>query len=174
MFTRRNIMITNVLLFVLSISSLASILPKNSTYYYLVDVLYCDNTQYMRGCRHEIGHKMDYDLGVPSESYEFGQALKGYMLSEFKKDDPSELSKILIEYPGVYYYEPTQTSSTQKELYAAIYSWADGNVSRIPKELRPFYSKDRSYLRLYSCLSKRDNFNVCDQTSFSYIEGVAQ
>lgn len=137
-------------------------IPTTSSYSFLIGVLDCNNLNPLMGCRHEIGHRMDHDLGVPSESYEFGNALQIYMLAEFNKDAPSELAEFLIIYPGVFVHV-NSPASTAKEVYAAIYAWSDGDLSKIPDTLRRFYSSDRSYLDLYECLAK-PGLNVCDRS----------
>jgi len=159
-----------VLLF-LVISSLitASFTPAVSSYSFWSNILDCNNVNYMRGCRHEIGHKMDDDLGLISESSEFGTALTGYMLHELKTEKPSELSEVLIGYPGVFSHYSGQ-GSAQQEIYAGIYSWANGDLSKIPQTLRPFFSSDQSYLDLYECLSRENRLNLCNRTSISYIK----
>lgn len=134
-------------------------IPDASSYSFLVHVLDCDNVEYLRGCRHEIGHKMDDDLGKPSESYEFEITLQYYILTELAKDQPSELATFLDTYPD----------HEKVELYAAIYAYVDGNVYMMPEIFQRFYSTDVSYLELYSCLSRPNRMNICDGTNFSYI-----
>ena len=142
--------------------------PSKSSYSPLLGILDCNNLSHLGGCRHEIGHKMDHDLGVISESYEFGNALQQYMLSEMGKSQPSYFAKFLITYPGVYAYTH-QNVSTQQELYAGLYAFVRGDISKMPVEFQKFYSTDPYYLKLYSCLSNLNRINICDGTSFSYI-----
>ena len=158
-----------ILLVVISVSLLSNeLIPGLSSYSFNLGVLDCNNLDHLKGCRHEIGHKMDHDLGMPSESYEFGKALQNFMFFELNlKEEPSELGWLLFLYPGVYTHG--DGSPPQRELYAAIYAWAEGDYSRIPDVFKPFYSPDPSYLELYDCLAD-PGINVCG-TSISNLKG---
>lgn len=145
--------------------------PNQSSYSFLTGVLDCYNIQHMRGCRHEIAHKMDQEEGMISKTPEFGHSVQTYLLKELRKENPSELAQILITYPGVYIYEPTQISSPQVEVYAAIYAWAEGDLHRIPRGLRKYYSSSPFYLSLYSCLSNPQQINICYGKNISYLAG---
>ena len=139
----------------------------DSRYIYGLNILICDNTEYLRGCRHEIGHKMSVDMRMDGKSKEFSNAISAFIYLEMKKEKPSELATFLILYPNMYqfgdWYQPMM------ETYAAIYAWADGDVSKIPELLRGFYSPDKYYQNLYSCLTKGPGVNICDRSNISIL-----
>jgi len=144
--------------------------PTGSSYSFMVNVLDCDNINYMSGCRHEIGHKMDDELNMPSLSKEFGGAVQLYILAEMKKPDTSALALIILTHPGVYSYDSTHPIMIQREVYASIYAWAEGDINLIPDIFKSFYSTDRSYLDLYECLAQ-PGFNVCNGLNISNMKG---
>ena len=145
--------------------------PATSSYLFWANVLDCNNTTYLRGCRHEIGHKMDDNLNQPSQSYEFSVAVNSYLLKEYRYGHPSDLAIYIHDYPAIYKeYYPTQ-KAMRRELYAAIYAHVNGDISLIPRGIRRFYSKDPLYESLYSCLAQPGQFNICGMDSFSYIAG---
>jgi len=167
----RKFLITITTLIVMASLFMGVFTPSRSSYLFLVNGVGVLDCNYFYGCRHEIGHKMDQDLGFPSESPEFGHALQMYMLVELKREAPSDLSVFLIMYPGVFAAYPGQGGgSLQNELYATVYTEANGDISLIPESLQPFYSKDQKYLDLYSCLTRPNRFNICDGTNFSYMD----
>jgi hypothetical protein len=159
---------------ILTIVLLFEINPGASSYSYDLNILDCNNTKYMGGCRHEIGHKMDDDLGSPSLSPEFGQAVQLYiMVGLGNGKSPDKLAVMLLTHPGVYQYDRTHPVMVQREIYATIYAWANGNISKIPPSLRRFYSTDKSYKELYSCLTQYNHFNICGYKNFSYLKGAS-
>lgn len=140
----------------------------DSRYIYHLNILICNNTEYLHGCRHEIGHKMSVDMAMEGKSTKFSNAVSAFIYLEMKKDKPSDLAIFLILYPNMYqfgdWYQPMM------EEYAAIYAWADGDISKIPELLRGFYSPDNYYKELYSCLVKRPGVNICDGSNISILE----
>lgn len=137
--------------------------PGTSSYSFELNILDCDNIQYMSGCRHEIGHKMDDDLGSPSLTSEFGNAVQLYIMVGLMHTPQDKLAVTLLTYPGVFQYDKTHPLMIQREVYAAIYAWVDGDVSKLPDSFKPFYSDDPSYLDLYDCLAK-NGLNICGQS----------
>ena len=134
--------------------------PQRSSYSYNLNILDCNNIEPLKGCRHEIGHKMDDDLGMPSQSIEFNSAMQAHVLVEMSTLEVPDDTAILISlYPD----------RDPREMYAAIYASVDGNIALLPKTLQSFYSKEVSYLTLYDCLA-RSGFNVCG-LSFSNLKG---
>ena len=160
-----------IIVSILTIVLLFEINPGASSYSYDLNLLDCNNTKYMAGCRHEIGHKMDDDLDSPSLSPEFGHAVQLYIMVGLRGQSQDRLAAILLTYPGIFQYDQSHPVMVQREIYASIYAWADGDISRIPESLRGFYSTDESYLDLYSCLSRSNTFNICDFKNFSYVKG---
>lgn len=135
-------------------------MPQRSSYSYNLNILDCNNIEPLKGCRHEIGHKMDDDLGMPSLSIEFNSAMQAHVLAEMSTLEVPDDTAILISlYPD----------RDPREMYAAIYSSVDGRIEDLPPTLQAFYSTDPSYLRLYDCLA-RPGFNACG-LSFSNLKG---
>ncbi len=159
-----------VLFSILAIAYGLEFKPGTSSYSLHFRTLDCNNTIYMRGCRHEIGHKMDQDLGMPSQSPEFGNAVQQFLLSDLHQPMPSTLAIALVTYEGVYSRSKNNPGSPVIEIYAAIYAWSDGDLSKLPESLRVFYSSDPSYLKLYDCLAVPNQLNICDGRNFSFIK----
>lgn len=136
------------------------LIPQRSSYSYRLDVLDCNNLEPLKGCRHEIGHKMDDDLGMPSMTSEFSVAILAHVLVETRPMEvPDDVAILVRLYPD----------RDPREIYAAIYASVDGRIERLPASLQPFYSTDPSYLTLYRCLAQT-GFNFCGG-SFSYLKG---
>ena len=134
--------------------------PQRSSYSYNLNILDCNNIEPLKGCRHEIGHKMDDDLGMPSQSIEFNSAMQAHVLVEMSTLEVPDDTAILISlYPD----------RDPREMYAALYSSVDGDIARLPVALRRFFSTDPSYQRLYDCLAQI-GFNACG-LSFSNLKG---
>ncbi len=162
-------------LFLLYAAFIYEINPSASSYSYDLNILDCNNISHMQGCRHEIGHKMDDDLGLPSMSEEFGHAVQLYILVGLADGrNPDRLAVTLLTFPGIFQYDSSHPKMVQREIYAAIYAWFDGDVSKMPKIFWSFYSTDPSYLELYSCLAKPGQFNICDGLNFSLLKGEKQ
>lgn len=135
------------------------LMPSRSSYSFNLGILDCDNIERLTGCRHEIGHKMDDDLGMPSLSKEFAIAIRAHVLVETRPMEvPDDVAILIKLYPD----------RDPREIYAAIYSLVDGDVERLPAFIQPFYSTDPSYLRLYDCLAQ-PGLNVCGR-SVSYLK----
>ena len=137
------------------------LIPNSSSYSSSLGVLDCNNVEPLRGCRHEIGHKMDDDLGRPSSSEEFAIAVEAYAILNLDLLlNPDEVAMFIRLYPD----------KRSNELYAGLYSYVDGDISKLPKSLQQFFSKDPAYLNLYDCLA-RQGFNMCDGLNFSFLKG---
>lgn len=129
------------------------ILPDN---FYSAGFLVCNGVD---GCRHEIGHKMDDDLGKPSHSAEFGDALRAYILFAGMSRVHDQYTLKILWFGGILQYSPLYDigrlemfSSPQSELYADMYMMAGGNVDYLPEIFRQFYSTDHKYTDLHNCL----------------------
>lgn len=152
-----------ILLLIAIIASFVTIfvnetIPQRSSYSYNWNVLDCNNLEPLKGCRHEIGHKMDDDLGIPSQTTAFAVATKAHVLVETRPMEvPDDTAILIILYPD----------SDPREVYAALYASVDGDISRLPLSLQAFYSTDPAYLMLYNCLSK-PGLNLCGR-SISYL-----
>lgn len=163
---KNRFMITNIMLFVLSVVSLmnvfvAEFMPGRSSYSFNLGVLDCNNIEphNNNGCRHEIGHKMDDDLGMPSLTPEFAVATQATVQAMMISLQPNDMAIFISVYPD----------KDPRELYAGIYAYVEGDISRLPKDLRPFFSADESYLDLYDCLAQ-DGLNICGR-SISILKG---
>jgi hypothetical protein len=167
MHTLRNAAISIAALY-LSITLLTPFsLRGNSAYNYITGTLYC-KTRYE--CIHEVGHRMDGDLGKPSKSRAFADILRLYVQTEFMKGPgvTSDMTYRIIYFPGVLEYSRQYSplgieiwSSPQEELYASMFAWADGDISQIPDAFRSFYSADPKYHQLQECLTGPGWLHVC-------------
>lgn len=100
-------------------------------------------------CRHEVGHRMDWYLGNPSQGNDYKMAVRLYIVMQLKTDNPSKLSIWLLS-----------QDQTSLELYATLYEHVAGNVGSLPATLQPYYSQDEKYQRLYDCLVQ-SHVQVC-------------
>lgn len=147
------------LLFVVIYITNDELMFGRSSYSYGLNVLDCNNLEYLKGCRHEIGHKMDDDMGWPSLTDEFAIATQAHVIVQTRPlEVPDDVAFVISLYPD----------RDPREIYAAIYASVDGHIERLPAALQPFYSTDQSYLTLYDCLSDHPGLNVCG-LSFSYL-----
>jgi hypothetical protein len=153
--------------------------PGRSNYNFITHTFYCDSA---RGCRHEIGHWMDDEMGHPSRSIEFSDALKLYLYLEFgnslaQRTDLDSDAWFIFNYRGLLSYDDRYKafgnemfSSPIEELYADLYLYADGDVDAMPPGFQRFYSKDAKYQNMYECLTTR-RLNLCSNSvSFMEIE----
>lgn len=139
---------------------MSEIHPQNSSYSFNLNILDCDNIEYLRGCRHEIGHKMDDDLGRPSLTSEFIIATQAYATAQLDLlVVPDDLAIFIRVYPD----------KNPIELYAGIYAYVEGDISKLPPPLQKFYSNDPVYLDLYDCLAQI-GLNICGR-SVSFLKG---
>lgn len=79
-----------------------------------------------RLCIHEQGHQRDYYLGYPSQTKEFKNII-----------DNGEESILLAETTCIVETE----FCLYKEVYAQLWTLAEGDINKIPKELREFYQE---------------------------------
>ncbi len=130
------------------------------------NALYCNDAY---SCRHEIGHRMDDDLGHPSRSGEFAHAIRLYLYVELHKEPVSNFAMgVLVYLPRMGYGAerfPIMTTG-QEELYADMYAWVDGDIEELPERFREFYSRDATYSELYRCLTKPAKVNLCDRSVY--------
>jgi hypothetical protein len=81
-------------------------------------------------CVHEQGHKLDQELAYPSQSFEFERAVTKFIVKEFS-NSPSDYAIHLMNI--------ILTRNSQKETYANIWMWADGDIENVPVEFQEFY-----------------------------------
>lgn len=148
-------------------------LNSRGQYFGNPDVLYCKDPY---ACRHEIGHRMDHDLGYPSMSTDFSMAVRLYVIVQLSESGNAEayeensLAYSILSAPGVVGYDKEFSfggsemwSSPMMELYASLYANVDGNIGLLPPELQRFYSNDQSYRDTFSCLVVPDRtVTFCD------------
>lgn len=134
-------------------------LPDRSSYSFNTGVLDCDNLEYLKGCRHELGHKMDHDLGMPSQSIEFAIATQTIVETMWLTLEFNEFASFIESYPD----------DDPRELYAGLYAYVDGDISKLPESLQPFFTSDSLYLDLYDCLAQ-PGINICGR-SISILKG---
>lgn len=117
-----------------------------------LDSIYCFN---WANCVHEVGHKMDYDLGNPSHKTEFSQAVTFILLTEVDliNNKISNDAGFIMATPGfISQAQSLRYRDPHEELYAAYYAWHKGDISSMHPELRRFYSDDPKYMQLVECL----------------------
>ena len=130
--------------------------PKDGGMYNGISgALYCASS---RACWHEIGHKMDDNLGYPSRSAEFGDTVRFWLILSMPMG-LDDIDKQILFQDGLLSYSRGFTvyglerfSSPQAELYANLFSLFEGNVEAIPEPFRKFYSADAKYTELHTCL----------------------
>lgn len=138
--------------------ALYNLLPIPSSRYHgayqpSTNSLYCPSSAL---CLHEIAHMMDREMGYPSRTEDYAQALRFILYTELYRHIEGTAGYILYA-PGVISYSRSATaSSSQEELYAMYYSYHYGQLNTMHPLLRSFYSDDARYTDLYACLmSKR-------------------
>lgn len=87
-------------------------------------------------CLHEIGHALDQRAHWVSQSADFAQAVELYLYVEFRKSVLAELPARILE---ATYRANASDASIKRELYAALFQFADGDRKRLPVSLRLFF-----------------------------------
>jgi hypothetical protein len=153
MYTLNRTLIALMLVVMLINAFTAEFMPGRSSYSFRTDILDCDNLEPLKGCRHEIGHKMDGDLGMQSLTPEFAIATQAIVQTMMITAQPSEFGLFISVYPD----------PDPRELYAGLYARVNGDITKLPESLQPFFSTDKSYLELYDCLAQ-DGINLCGRS----------
>jgi hypothetical protein len=124
---------------------------KNSFYSPDFDLIVCHN---QNSCLHEMGHQLDNELGNISKSKEFQLATLAYI--KIIWDYPQfrdTFSNLFIGYSGITspYQDENRiifklANNTNKwggysELYADIFAYVNGDISKIPEFFRGFYER---------------------------------
>ena len=148
-----------LLIIILSNAFVSEIVPRRSSYSFNLGLLDCNNVEPLKGCRHELGHKMDGDLGMPSLSTDFAVVTQATVQTMWITLEPNDIAVFIAVYPD----------KDPRELYAGIYSYVEGDISKLPESLQPFFSNDPSYLQLYDCLAQI-GLNICGR-SISFLKG---
>lgn len=98
---------------------------------------WCDDRS---ACIHEIGHKLDHQNDWISQSEGFSDAVKIFILSESKKEQPSR-----------YLYNIFRMRDfTMAELYAQIFALSDGKQENMPEVFRKFYDWKKAAILMES------------------------
>jgi hypothetical protein len=144
--------------------------PQGSIYAY--GFIYCNSEN---DCRHEIGHRMDHELGQVSKSDNFGLAIATHLYMQSKYFELDTITDVIYGTGGIFFYSDEYQpfgkrygSYPQQELYANIYAKVNGDISKLPVILQPFYSTDKFYINLYNCLMENE-IKYCNKSL--YIEG---
>ena len=118
--------------------------PRNAQYYnsWTKD-LYCTTN-----CYHEIGHKLDDELGWKSKTKEYRTEVAIFLLL----DSNHSFVNRTISFPGIIVPKYKSkfpnflisgfTWGGYTELYAEMLNWADGEVGRIPEVLQKYYNQE--------------------------------
>lgn len=157
---RRYMVMITIIVAIVGTFLKGELIPGTSSYSFRLNILDCDNIRPLQGCRHEIGHKMDDDLGMPSQTNEFVRASQLYVIYQITSLEPSDLAVFMHLYPD----------KRPHEMYAGIYAYIEGDTSKLPEDLKPFFSNDPSYLKLYDCLTRNELLNLCG-LSYSFLKG---
>ena len=118
-----------LILLILCYYGMAYIQPVES-YNTVTGLIVCENF-----CTHEQGHKLDHEAGWISSTDEFKQSVQTYTWSQsFAENKDAAYYVVMREMM-------TDSLSFWKyaEIYAEIYSVAEGNINNIPLFLRDYY-----------------------------------
>lgn len=96
-------------------------------------LVYCSDRP---SCIHEIGHRVDEEMGWISQTPNFKAAVRIYLVVELAKPNRGALPVFVLDSA---LSVPNSDSNTMMELYANILEWCDGQPEKLPKILRPFY-----------------------------------
>ena len=99
---------------------LLNLIGVQGVYIYGLDIAICDNP---RICAHEAGHRLDTQLGFPSQTQEFKEAVNNF---------PS-----LMEMPNTCIIN--NDACFYSEAYAMLYGVERGIIENMPENFREFY-----------------------------------
>lgn len=94
-------------------------------------IAWCDNDH---SCLHEIGHGLDQQAGWVSQSPEFAEAVRLYIVAGILGQEELPVYMLAMTYTA-----PDGQEPTKKELYANLYMLADGKAENMPEGLRKFF-----------------------------------
>lgn len=100
---------------------------------------YCQDR---KTCLHEIGHKLDFDHGLISQSPEFAAALRLYVIVEFHQDAPGAWPVTIMTFLVGY---RDNSVPLKQELYSNLFALANGKRENMPATLQPFYDWTEAY-----------------------------
>lgn len=122
---------------------------RNQNYYDLsTGQIVC---QLQSDCLHEFGHKIDFQNNWISKSPAWKKSIDIYRSVVWQSIQGRDfMSERIVFFPGIGAsripdFNPVNTSFWEggwggyTELYAEIYAWSDGDVSKIPPSLQSFY-----------------------------------
>lgn len=85
---------------------------------------------------------LDQKLEFQSQTPQFSDALRTYLLVHLTMDKHDEMAAQILEAPGVFSPPlPILGYNPMKEIYANIYANADGDISKIPPDFQKFYKE---------------------------------
>jgi len=111
-----------------------------SFYDYTTGLTNCTNDY---SCLHESAHRLDDSLGTISHSREFADAVRLYVLA-----NQDELTFKIVMFDGLMNYSEQYESGSERfsspiqELYAEMYVWFNGDISKMPVDFQKFYKED--------------------------------
>ncbi len=85
-------------------------------------------------CLHEVGHALDQRAGWISQSAEFEEALKLYLVVELRRSPIDALPLCILEMT----YR-SDDAGAKREIYAYLYQQSLGQPAGVPESLRGFY-----------------------------------
>jgi len=114
-------------------------------------------------CWHEVAHKLDYEvMNEISESDEFQDAVVNFLFTQMYTEGPRHpMTTRIFLFEGFFvdwYIFPENTGrwagykwGGYEELYADILDWAEGDIDKIPENLRQFYDMETA-IQMYLVL----------------------
>lgn len=113
---------------------------QRGVYNTITGLYWCSDTY---SCNHELGHKMDAQLGWISQTPEFENALNELVLKDFAKGKLTPFSYLIVRKMITYENGFHQLiTNEQSEIYADIYALSDASREKMPDSLEPFYLWD--------------------------------
>ncbi len=110
---------------------------QRGVYNTITGLYWCSDTY---SCNHELGHKMDAQLGWISQTPEFEVALSNLVLEDYARGKLTPYSyliiKKMIKYENGFHQLIT---NEQSEIYADIYALSNASREKMPDSLEPFY-----------------------------------
>lgn len=121
------------LIFIIALIPLPKSMNSNGAYNTFSRLIWCTSET---SCYHETAHKIDQEGKWISESYDFKQAVRVYLLWQAKKDGkPDDLYDYIIFTPNMSYIE----------IYARIFEYSKGDPDTMPEQFRRFYDFQRAH-----------------------------
>ncbi len=114
-------------------------LRSPGSYRQISNLIYCRTRDI---CLHEIGHKLDFDHGLVSQTPQFAKAVQIYVVVELQQKNPGKLpAMIMVNLIGFH----DNSVPVKQELYANLFMTAKGRQENMPASLQLFYNWGQAY-----------------------------